>query len=179
MPNLPLANLISIKVVAWSLAGLVAAGGAVTAGTVAFTGSGTTNTGSPETGSPGTDVPATGSVGSAGTSATGSASVSASASSPALAGSSGNVSLTPMQLCTDLTSKVESVMGDAAGTVDKAGLSSVLANPAVSQVLSTAPLSTLVTTVNNATAVPDYCGLVLALPTVRCPVPSRSFRRPS
>src|ERR1700752_900550 len=38
MPNLPLANLISIKVVAWSLAGLVVTGGAVTAGTVAFSG---------------------------------------------------------------------------------------------------------------------------------------------
>jgi len=39
----------------------------------------------------------------------------------------------------------------------------------VSQVLTTAPVSGLLTTVNNATAVPDYCGLVLALPTV--PVP--------
>ena len=45
MPNLPLANLISMKVVAWSLAGLVAAGGAATAGTVAFTSSGSTSTG--------------------------------------------------------------------------------------------------------------------------------------
>jgi hypothetical protein len=47
MPNLPLMHLISLKAVAWSLAGLVAAGGAATAGTVAFSGSGSTSTGGP------------------------------------------------------------------------------------------------------------------------------------
>jgi hypothetical protein len=52
MPNLPLANLISIKVAAWSLAGLAAAGGAATAGTVAFSSSGPTSIGNPGAGLP-------------------------------------------------------------------------------------------------------------------------------
>ena len=80
-------------------------------------------------------------------------------------------------LCNDLTSKVESVLGDAVGMTDKAGLSSVLANPAVSQVLATAPANGLLTTVDNATAVPDYCGLLLALPTV--PVPGDFTQLPA
>ncbi len=82
-----------------------------------------------------------------------------------------------MQLCTDLTTRVQSAIGDTVGTANKAALASVLANPAVSQVLTTAPVSSLLTTVNNATAVPDYCGLVLALPTV--PVPGDFTQLPA
>jgi hypothetical protein len=39
MPNLPLAQLLSLKTAAWALAGVVTAGAAAAAGTVAFTSS--------------------------------------------------------------------------------------------------------------------------------------------
>jgi hypothetical protein len=162
MPNLPLVNLISVKVVAWSLAGLVAAGGAATAGTVAFSGSGSTSTGN-------AGAAAAGQVQGTSPGATAPGNVSTPANSSASTGSSDASALTPVQLCTELTTRVQSTLGDAVGTADKAALASVLANPAVSQVLSTPPVSALLTTVGNATAVPDYCGLVLALPTVPMP----------
>ena len=68
-------------------------------------------------------------------------------------------------------------MGVAVGTADKAALGSGLANPAVGQALATAPVSGLVSTVLNATAVPDYCGLLLGLPTV--PVPGDFTQLPA
>ncbi len=167
MPNLPLVSLISVKAVAWSLAGLVAAGGVATAGTVAFSGSGSTSTGN-------AGAAAAGQVQGAGPGASAPGNVATPANST---GSSDASPLTPVQLCTGLTTRVQSTIGDAVGTADKAALASVLANPAVSQVLSTPPVSALLTTVGNATAVPDYCGLVLALPTV--PVPNAFTQLPA
>jgi len=169
MPNLPLLNLLSMKAVAWSLAGLVAAGGAATAGTVAFSSSGSTPTNSVDTGAQsansGDTVPA---AAPADTSA---------ANSAAPAAASGSAPLTATQLCTDLTSRVASTIGDAGGAANAAGLAQILANPAVTDVLSTAPVNGLVGMVDNATAVPDYCGLVLALPTV--PVPNTFTQIPT
>jgi RNA polymerase sigma-70 factor, ECF subfamily len=107
IPSLPLANLISIKVIAWSLAGLATVGGAATAGTVAFRSSGSTSTGNPGASS----LPAAGSVQTTGAGATS----SARASAPE--GSSEPSSLTAVQLCTELTSKVESLVGKAGGSV--------------------------------------------------------------
>ena len=142
MPNLPLMSLLSMKAVAWSLAGLVVAGGAATAGTVAFSGSGSTSTGST-----GAGLPAAGSADATGPGAVVSDGTSAPANSAASAGSPDAGPLTPVQLCTNLTSKVESVVGAAGDTAGKAGLSSVLANPAVGQVLATAPFDGLLATV--------------------------------
>ena len=172
MPNLPLANLISMKMVAWSLAGVVAAGGAATAGTVAFSGSGSTSTGYA-----GASAPASGAADSTAPGTAAADGTSAPVAAAASSGSPGALQLTPGQLCGHLTSKVESVIGYAGDTTGKAGLSSVLANPAVSQVLATAPFDGLVNMVGNATAVPDYCGLLLALPTV--PVPGSFTQIPA
>jgi len=140
MPSLPPTNLISIKVIARSLTGLATVGGAATAGTVAFRSSGSTSTGNPGASS----LPAAGSVRTTGAGATS----SARASAPE--GSSKPSSLTAVQLCTELTSKVESLVGKAGGEVNKAGLSSALANPAVSQVLATAPVNGLLRTAGRS-----------------------------
>jgi hypothetical protein len=43
MPNLPLAQLLTLKTAAWALAGVVTAGAATAAGAVAFTSSGPTH----------------------------------------------------------------------------------------------------------------------------------------
>jgi hypothetical protein len=172
MPTLPFLNLLSMKAVAWSLAGLAAAGGAATAGTVAFSGSGST-----PAGNPGASLPV---VGSAGTAAPGAATgdgVTAPANPSPSAGSPDAVALTPARLCAALTSKVESVVGNAEDGTGPAGLSSVLANPAVTQVLATAPFNGLLTAAGGASAVPDYCGLLLDLPTV--PVPGAFTQLPA
>ena len=110
MPNLPLVNLLSMKVVAWSLAGLVAAGGAATAGTVAFSGSGSTSTGSVGGGLP---AVTTGPGESRRAPPLPPDGTSALAGPAAAAGSPGAAPLSPVRLCTSLTSKVESVIGDA------------------------------------------------------------------
>src|SRR6202012_4423405 len=147
-------------------------------GTVAFTGSGATSTGNagasaPADGSAAVTDPGT--VAADGTAAPAPAPPAAAAAAPS--GSSAAGQLTPAQLCGSLTSKVESVIGSAGNTAGTAGLSSVLANPAVSQLLGAAPFSGLVTTVGNATAVPDYCGLLLDLPAV--PVPGSFTQIPA
>jgi hypothetical protein len=61
-------------------------------------------------------------------------------------------------------------------TLSAANLESALSNPAVSTVLGSPTFASLVSTVDNAAAVPDYCGLLLNLPSV--PVPASWLQVP-
>ena len=190
MFNFPLAKLLTVKVAAWSLAGLATAGAAATAGTVAFTGATPVPAGSA---SASVSAPAgpSGPAATAGAGLSGSAPAAqagpsagagASASASASASSSGGgAPLSPVRLCTDLTSKVASVIGDAQGAANTAagdaGLASVLASPALTQVLATPAFASLISAAGGATAVPDYCGLLMRLPTV--PVPAAFTQLPA
>src|SRR5258708_3687058 len=177
MINLPLAKLLTVKVVAWSLAGMVTVGAAA-AGTVALSSSGSTSTSPGGAGS--SPAGLAGAASASGTVSGGAPTQAAKASASAsLSGST-----TPggaVALCTDLASRAESILGQANGTVTdtagQAGLAQVLASPTVSQLLAAQPFSSLISLADSATAVPDYCGLLLSVPAV--PVPTDFTQLPA
>ena len=154
----PLAKLLTVKALAAALAVCVTGGVAVAAGTGALSShhtSANTSITTPKTNT----GPAPKTKTSTGT-GTGKPAVKKPGTAKA--------SLGAAQLCRELASKVavaESGASGAAGQVlDQTGLEQALANPIVLQVVSSPTFASLVSTVQGATAVPDYCALLLALP---------------
>jgi hypothetical protein len=179
MFRLPLAKVLTVKALAWSLVGLVTAGAAAAAGTVALSSLGSA---SRDTGvSSGSAAAPRVHPALAGNAAQGAARGIARGVLPAAAGSARPASLphsqplSPVQLCTDLTSKVEAAIGDTEG--DDTESEQALASPSLATVLSSPAFEPLITKVDDAAAVPDYCGLLLSLP--RVPVPGALTQVPA
>ena len=100
----PLTKLLSVKVVAWSLAAVVTGGAAAAAGTVAFSSS-----------SPSSTPSASVNANAGGTSVSGGGSVSAKGG-----GVTSTKDVQPAKLCNTLATKVESQVSNAEGQADSA-----------------------------------------------------------
>ncbi|HXT90715.1 MAG TPA: hypothetical protein VN714_15795, partial [Trebonia sp.] len=87
----------------------------------------------------------------------------------------------PARLCRTLATRVASAEQGASGAagkvLDGAGLERALANPVVLQVVNNPAFTSLVSAVQAATAVPDYCALLLGLPKI--PDPGNLMEVPS
>jgi len=157
----PLAKLLTVKVLAVSVAAFATGGVALAASDGVLTSSGSAQ------GHAGVGVSQPASPGGIAAQPTTSASPS---SSPVVAGGAPG-------LCRALAGRVNPAGAGQTGAVSLGSLEQALASPKLSQVLSSSPFSSLVSTAQGGTNVPDYCGLVLGLP--RLPDPNGLAQLPA
>ena len=170
----PLAKILTVKVLASVLVVGASGGVALAASTGTFSSSGSgpgpayggSSVAAPVTPPAGGFIPAPSDSGSASASASSSGD-GQQAQSPAASDSSSPASIpkTAAGLCNALA-------GDAAGTsgsLTKAAQQQALAGGGVTKALQSPEFSSLVSTAQSAANVPDYCGLLLALPQLPQP----------
>jgi hypothetical protein len=176
-----LTKLLTAKVLLATVAGLATGGVALAAGTGALTGSGsahvTAGTTQPTAGPSSSSIP-TGPAPSAPASAqpTGSASSIPTGPAPSAPASaqptvspsptSSSLPRTAAGLCTALAGDVDSVAGTS---LSPAQLVQALSSDKTLSILSSAEFTSLVSEVQEATNVPDYCALLLDLPQLPDP----------